>query len=106
MSIFHTRLRLNFSALKYHLFPKKLLSCPLCDAPVEDAKHYFPYCPSFAALPEKLFTWNLLGNTWHCASDKKKVDWFLCSISHDDFDTNVMLFSACPIIISLSNCFC
>ena len=25
-------------------------ACPLCDAPVEDPKHYFLYCPSFAAL--------------------------------------------------------
>ena len=25
-------------------------------------------------------------------SDKKKIDWFLNGISHDDFDTNVMFF--------------
>ena len=57
----HTRWRLNFSALKYHLFQKNCclsFACPLhisCNAPVEDPKHYFLCCPSFAALREKLF---------------------------------------------------
>ena len=49
-------------------------ACPLCDVPVEDPKHYFLHCPSFAALREKLFASaaQLLGDRWHCASDKKK----------------------------------
>ena len=69
-SIFHTRLRLNFSALHYHLFPKNYCSspaCALCDASIEDMKRYFLYCPSFAALREKLFTSaaQLLENRWH-----------------------------------------
>ena len=51
-------LRLNFSALKYHLFQdNRCLSpaCPLCDAHIEDRKHYFLYCPSFAAQRKKLY---------------------------------------------------
>ena len=28
-------------------------------------------------MREKLFASAALGNRWHCASDKKKVDWFL-----------------------------
>ena len=58
-SIFHTRLRLNFGALNYHLFQKNCCpssACVLCDASIEDVKHYFLYCPSFSALLEKLFT--------------------------------------------------
>ena len=57
----------------------------------------FLYCPSFAALREKLFASaaQLLGNRWHSASDNKTIDWFLNGISHDDFDTNV--FSVRPI---------
>ena len=58
-SVFHTRLRLNFSALNYHLFQKNCCpssACVLCDASIEDVKHYFLYCPSFSALREKLFT--------------------------------------------------
>ena len=44
-------------------------------------------CPSFAALCEKLFTSaaQLLGNRWHGASDKKKIDWLLNGISTADF---------------------
>ena len=34
---------------------------------------------------------NLLGNRWHCASDKKKIDWLLNGISTADFQINVRL---------------
>ena len=80
-SIYHTRLRLIFSALRHHLFQKNCClspACILCDAAVKDPKHYFLYCSSFAAVRD-LFTSaaQLLGNRWHCASDMKKIDWFL-----------------------------
>ena len=55
-SISHTRLRLNFSALKLHLFRKNCCSSPastLCDAPVEDPKHYFLYCCNKYCLNKK-----------------------------------------------------
>ena len=96
---------------KLHLFQKNCClspACTLCDAPVEDPKHYFLYCPSFAALRKNLFTSTalLLGNRCHCASDMKKIDWFLNGISHVDFDTNVMLFQYVQSFISLSNRFC
>ena len=98
VSIFHTCLRLNFSALNYHLFKKNccpLSACALCDSSTKDVKHYFLYCPSFAALMrEKLFTSvaQLLGYRWHCASDKKKIDWLLNGISTADFQINIRLF--------------
>ena len=69
---------LRLSALNYHLFQKNCCpspACVLCDASIEDAKHYFLYCPSFAALRENPLLTSavqLLGNRWHCASDKKK----------------------------------
>ena len=64
-------------ALNYDLFSEKF-ACALCDASFEDVKHYFLYYPSFAALREKTFSSaaQLLGNRWHCASDKKKIVWF------------------------------
>ena len=94
-SIFHTCLRLNFRSLRYNLFQKNCCSspaCALCDASIEDMKRYFLYCSSFAALPmrEKLFTSaaQLLENRWHCASDKKKIDWLLNDISIADLISN------------------
>ena len=65
-------------------------------------------CPSFAALCEKLFTSaaQLLGNRWHGASDKKKIDWLLNGISTADFQISVRLFQLVQSFISLSNCFC
>ena len=75
-SIFHTRLRLNFSALIMTFLRTIAVStvCTFCDAHIEDAKHYFLYCPRFAALRVILFAsaahW--LGDGWLLASDKKK----------------------------------
>ena len=69
----------------------------LCDDSIEDAKHHFLYCPSFAALMrEKLFTSlaQLHGYRWHCASDKKKIDWLLNGISTADFQINL----CCPVV--------
>ena len=66
-------------------------------------------CPSFAALCEKLFTSaaQLLGNRWHGASDKKKIDWLLNGISTADFQIKVIgCFQLVQSFISLSNCFC
>ena len=65
-------------------------------------------CQSFAAFCEKLFTSTaqLLGNRWHGASDKKKIDWLLNGISNFKFQVNVRLFQLVQSFISLSNCFC
>ena len=98
---------LNSCALKYQLFQKNCCpppACPLCDAPVEDPKNYFPYC--FAALREKLFASaaQLLGLIDGIVLPiRKKIDGFLNSISHDDFDTNVNSYvsSTCPVIYFL-----
>ena len=94
-SIFHTRLRLNFILVPYIItFFRKIAvlspACALCDASIEDMKRYFLYCPSFAALREKLFTSaaQLLENRWHCASDKKKIDWLLKDITTADLISN------------------
>ena len=95
----------NITEIKYHLFQKNCCpspACALCDAPVEGAKHYFLYCPSFAALREKLFASaaQLLENRWHCASDKKKIEWFSNSISHADLKL-MLCFSVCQIVYFL-----
>ena len=115
-SIFHTRLRLNFSALNYHLFQKNCCpppACALCNASIKDVKHYFLYYPSFAALREKLFTSaaQLLGNRWHCASDKKKLIGFqmvflplIFKLTLGCFSFSSCLF--CYQIASVSRCVC
>ena len=37
---------------------------------------------------------------------RKKIDWFLNGIPHDDFETNVRFFQYVQLFISLSNRFC
>ena len=50
---------LNFSALNHDLFKINFSVssvCCLCGALVEDIKHYFLFCPSFAALCGTMFS--------------------------------------------------
>ena len=51
------------STLHVHLSLIMNPACALCDASIEDVKHYFLHCPRFAALREKVFasTAQLLG---------------------------------------------
>ena len=98
-SIFHTRLRLNFSALNYDPFTKNCSvspACKYCNASIEDAKHYFLYCPSFAALRNILLASAayLLGDRWLSASDKKRIDWLLNGVRDIEFQINVNLFQS------------
>ena len=100
----------NFSALNYDLFKRNCSAssvCRLCGALVEDVKHYFLFCPSFAALLETLYssTAHLLGDKWLYASDKKKIDFCLNGVPGFDFQINVNLFSSDQSFISQSNRF-
>ena len=105
-SIFHTRLRLNFSALNYDLFTKNCSvspACKYCNASIEDAKHYFLYCPSFAALRHDILlasAAHLLGDRWLSASDKKRIDWLLNGVPDIEFQINVNLFQSVQSFIS------
>ena len=107
-SIFHTRLRLNFSALNYDLFTKNCSvspACKYCNASIEDARHYFLYCPSFAALCNILLASaaHLLGDKW--LADKKKIDWLLNGVPDIEFQTNVNLLQSVQSFISQLNRF-
>ena len=68
--------------------------CHICHLPVvcavqlvEDVKHYFLFCPRFAALRETLFSSavHLLGDRWLSASDKKEIDFLLNGVPGLDF---------------------
>ena len=104
---------LNFSALRYHPFRKivvhhqpvhfsrqllKILNTIFCTAQV------LLLCVKSCLLPLLNY---LKTARRHCASDKKKIDWFLNGISLGDFDSNVVFFQERPVIYSpsLSNRF-
>ena len=74
----------------------------MCGALVEDVKHYFLFCPSFAALRETLFSGaHLLGNKWVLVSDKKRIEFVLNGVPGlDDFQINVNLCSSVQSFIS------
>lgn len=73
-----------------------------CNAPAEDAKHFFLHCPGFAALHEILFasTAHLLGDSWVWASDKRKTDCVLNGVPNIDFQLNVSFFHSVQPFIS------
>ena len=89
------------------IFVFEVTLCKYCNASVEDAKHYFLYCPSFAALHIILLASaaHLLGDRWLSASDKRKIDWLLNGVPDNEFQTNVNLFQSVQSFISQSNHF-
>ena len=101
------------SALNYDLFTKNCSvspACKYCNASIENAKHYFLYCPSFAALPNILLAstahLHVLGrDRWLSASDKKRIDWLLNGVPDIEFQINVNLFQTVQSFISQSNHF-
>ena len=81
-SVNHSRFRCNNNTLNHDLFIINCVvspACPHCNAPVEDVKHYFLYCPIYASHRITLFTSaaHILGDKWLLASDKKKIECFL-----------------------------
>ena len=110
-SIFHTRLRLDFSALNYHLCRKIVV-----------------FSLRVLFVMRLLKTWNIISYTAQvlllcvtsclsplhnyldgrsqCASDKEKIDWLLNGISAADFQVNVRLFQLVWSFVSLSKRLC
>ena len=83
-------------------------ACPHCNAPVEDVKHYFLYCPMYAAHRIALFTSaaHLLGDKWLLTtSDKKKIEYFLFGSLDLQLQSNVRLFEQVQSFISHSSRF-
>ena len=72
-SIDHTRLRLGFSCLREYLFKINRCASPFCECGLdfESVKHFFLFCPRYAAQRNVLFTSaaTILGETWSSSSD-------------------------------------
>ena len=76
------------------------LACNYCNASIEDAKHYFLYCPSFAALRNILLASaaHLLGDTWLSASDEKRIDWLLNGVPDIEFQLMLISFNLSSLL--------
>ena len=74
-SIFHSPLRLNFSALNHDLFKRNCSASSVCAVHQLKMLNYFLFCSSFSALCKTLFSSaaHLLGYKWLLASDKKRI---------------------------------
>ena len=109
-SIHHCRLRLQNSTLNKDLYSKNCVpspACPRCGHPVEDVKHYFFHCPSYAAIRASLLTSaeQLLGDKWQSTSIKRKINWFLNGVPTVNNNVNIKLFKAVQTFISSSSRF-
>lgn len=99
----HTRLRLNASPLKYHLFRKNIILSAECQCghPREDSKHYLLACPVYTnqrkemlQLATNILAPGLNPNLMiHIASDRL-ITILLEGTPELDIDTNVLLFKS------------
>ena len=79
-SIYHTRLRLGFSSLREYLYKINRCASPYCECGLdyESVKHFFLFCPRYAAQRNLLLTSaaRILGETWSSSSDARKINFF------------------------------
>ena len=80
----HTRLRLGFSSLREYLYKISRCALPYCECGLdyESVKHFFLFCPRYAAQRNLLLTSaaRILGETWSSSSDARKINFFLFGV--------------------------
>ena len=107
ISIDHTRLRLGFSCLREYLF--KINSCvsPICECSFdsESMKHFFLYCPRYAAQRDVLTSANILSETWSSSSDAKKLNFLLYGVESVNYDVNCAFFREVQSFVISTNRF-
>ena len=103
-SIYHTRQRLGFSCLREYLFKIYRCASPFCECgiDIESVKHFFLFCPRYAAQRNLLFTSaaNILGETWSSSSDAKKLNFLFYGVKSVNYDINCALFREVQTFIS------
>ena len=108
-SIYHTRLRLGFSCLREYLFKINRCASPFCECGLdtESVKHFFLFCPRYAAQRNLLLTSaaNILGETWSSSSDAKKLNFLLYGVKSANYDINCALFREVQTFIINTNRF-
>ena len=108
-SIDHTRLRLGFSCLREYLFKINRCASPFCECGLdsESVKHFFLFCPRYAAQRNGLFTSaaTILGETWSSSSDARKINFLLYGVKSVNYDVNCVLFREVQRFIMSTNRF-
>ena len=108
-SIDHTRLRLGFSCLREYLFKINRCASPFCECGLdsESVKHFFLFCPRYAAQRNVLFTSAaaILGKTWSSSSDARKINFLLYGVKSVNYDINCALFREVQRFIMSTNRF-
>ena len=108
-SVLHTRLRLGFHALNEYLFTINCCLSPKCDCGMgnETIKHYFLFCPRFAA-PRALFLVSaeqICGKKWSESSARMRVFYILNAIEDIGYEENCNFFKEVQNYIISSNRF-
>ena len=108
-SIYHTRLRLGFSCLREYFFKINRCASPFCECGLdtESVKHFFLFCPRYAAQRNLLLTSaaNILGKTWSSSSDAKKLNFLLYGVKSANYHINCALFREVQTFIINTNRF-
>ena len=78
-----------------------------CGLDTESVKHFFLFCPRYAAQRNLLLTSaaNILGETWSSSSDAKKLNFLLYGVKSANYDINCALFREVQTFIINTNRF-
>ena len=102
-------LGLVLSSLIEHLYKINRCASPFCECGLdyESVKHFFLFCPRYAAQRNLLLTSaaRILGETWSSSSDARKINFFLFGVKSVNYDINCTLFREVQTFIINTNRF-
>ena len=95
-SVDHTCLRLGSCCLREYLFKINSGVSPICECSFDSelVKHFFLYCPGYAASRDVLLTsaTNILGETWSLSTDAMKQNFLLYGVKSVNYNVNCAFF--------------
>ena len=91
------------------MFKINRCASPFCECGLdsESVKHFFLFCPRYAAQRNVLFTSaaTILGETWSSSSDARKINFLLYGVKSVSYDVNCVLFCEVQRFIMSTNRF-
>ena len=90
----------------HSVFITYLLPFCKCGLDTESVKHFFLFCPRYAAQRNLLTSAaNILGETWSSSSDAKNLNFLLYGVKSANYDINCALFREVQTFIINTNRF-
>ena len=97
----------GFSSLREYLYNRCASPFSECGLDYESVKHFFLFCPRYAAQRNllRISAARILDKTWSSSSDARKINFFLFGVKSVNYSINCTLFREVQTFIINTNRF-